>query len=407
MNIIKFPGGSSKIVFCFVDRTDSACDGFSKELIKNQSDFTISNLHIKGYDVYQGLDEDTLLQAVSKQIYTHAVVFSTGTEFINGMQFFDAIDELCKQQFFIAGHVLDRGDAYYELHQQCYIVNLSAYKEFNCPIIGQQELGASHTQVEPIRSTHNIHDDYTPTWVDKGWDDKLYSHKAHGWNILSVAFANNETVEVFTDSIRDNKRHHYPESKKDWQKHLPWIYHRERVCATRFVHTQNNEWANAAEGDVQQLFIPASGTVYFELLNPNTDNTVIFYDYNLRALDYWRNHAPKLDNVTYKFVHLDLLGEDQDITQYFDNTLPTMINLSNIFCYEGTTMLSPLTHRVYKENQILEQLIAHIPDAQLNFTMRAASGFTELRMIGRVREFTVTDIKQLIKPTWHINQDWC
>ena len=70
-------------------------------------------------------------------------------------------------------------------------------------------------------------------------------------------------------------------------------------------------------------------------------------------------------------------------------------------------MLSPLTYRLYKENQIIKQLQSHIPDAQLNFTMRAATGFTNLKIAGIVKDFTLTDITQLTKPTWHINQDWC
>jgi hypothetical protein len=131
MNIINYPANKKlDIVFCLVDNIESSSTNFTKELIKNQSDYTISNIHIKGYDVYQGFDEDALLSHVSTYNYRYAVVFSTGTEFINGMKFFNEIEKLISSDFFLAGHVLDRGNAYYELHHQCYIVNLKKYKEF-------------------------------------------------------------------------------------------------------------------------------------------------------------------------------------------------------------------------------------------------------------------------------------
>ena len=406
MNVIEFKAPNKDIVFCFVDNSHTIQDGWSRELIKNLSDFTISNLYCKDYTVLQGLDEDELLQYASKK-YKFACVFSLGTEFINGFDFFNHIEELVKQEFFVCGHILDRQDAYYELHSQCYLINLKQYKKLRCPPIGKQQLGSSHRQEKPWRSQETYHDNYTPVWVSGGDTVETYRHKCHGWNILSIGFQHDLNMLVWDNVARQSKRHHYPESKTDWDKNLPWIYHRERFCANEFVHTQNTEWANNTTGTVQQLFIPASGTLYFELLNPATDNTVIFYDYNLKALDYWQLNAPKLDNVTYKFVHLDLLGQEQDITQYIDNTVPTIINLSNIFCYEGTSMLSPLTYRLHKENQIIKQLQAHIPDARLNFTMRAASGFTDLKLAGCVKDFPLTDIRQLTKPTWHINQDWC
>jgi hypothetical protein len=38
--------------------------------------------------------------------------------------------------------------------------------------------------------------------------------------------------------------------------------------------------------------------------------------------------------------------------------------------------------------------------------MRAASGFIDLKLTGTAKDFILTDIRQLQKPTWHFNQDW-
>jgi hypothetical protein len=408
MNIINYLANKNlDIVFCLVDNIESSSTNFTKELTKNQSDYTISNIHIKGYDIYQGFDEDALLSHVATYNYQYAVVFSTGTEFINGMKFFNEIENLISSDFFLAGHILDRGNAYYELHHQCYVVNLKKYKEFNYPIVGQQELGSKHIQTVPYRDMNNIHDDYTPRWITPGSNVRdEYLHKCHGWNIISIGLDNNLPLIIFNDTIRSAKRHFYPESLNDFQQNLEWIYFRERHCSTEFVHTKNNEWANPAIENITHLVTPASGTVYFELLDTTKECLVTFFDYNLKALDYWKEHAPKIENVKYKFLHLDLLGNDSSILA--DGTLDnkTLINLSNIFCYEGTMMFSPLSYRVYKENQILSMIQHQSPNSHINFTMRAASGFIDLKLTGTAKDFILTDIRQLQKPTWHFNQDW-
>ena len=57
---------------------------------------------------------------ISKLIdqYDYAVVFTPDTEF-QGESFFKHLHKLIEQDFYIAGHILDRKDGYYELHEQC------------------------------------------------------------------------------------------------------------------------------------------------------------------------------------------------------------------------------------------------------------------------------------------------
>ncbi len=109
-----------------------------KTLIKNQADSVLANVYNKGYKVLQWTDEDLLLNAAANTDSKYALVFSTGTEFINGSEFFNRIESIVEHDFFIAGHVLDRGDAYYELHHQCYLVNLEYYRKLGRPSVGQK-----------------------------------------------------------------------------------------------------------------------------------------------------------------------------------------------------------------------------------------------------------------------------
>lgn len=368
MNILEFnPNWKTSIAFCFVDNTRQYAPHI-RELMKNQADGCLVNIYNKGYTVFQWIDEDALLQHAASKGYQYAVVLSTGTEFINGTACFDAIEKLIQQDFFIAGHILDRKDAYYELHHQCYVVNLEKYKELGCPEVGQQELGAVHTQYAPYRSIDNIHDDYTPTTVVCGFTKKEYAHKCHGWNILSIALDINASIKVFDTSIRDNKRHFYPESPKDFNKHLSWAYFRLNYCHQTFVHTSNTETINVPVKLYKQVVAPASGTWFVDYVSEGS--TVVCYDYNEKALEYWKKRVPMIPGVKYKFVLCDLLGID-NLVEHIDSEPYTLIHLSNIFNYEATVFFYSTDYRSYKESELLTQLKAKIPTAEIFFNLRA------------------------------------
>jgi hypothetical protein len=375
MNVLEFnPGWTSNIAFCMVDNTRTYQSGI-RELMKNQADGTLANIYKKGWTVYQWIDEDELLKHASNKGHKWAVVFSTGTEFINGTAFFDLVINLTKQKFFIAGHVLDRKDAYYELHHQCYIINLQMYRMLNCPKVGKQELGAQHTQDVPWRSHENWHDDYTPKTISGGDQVKQYNHKCHGWNILKIAFEKDLPVLVFDESIRDNKKHFYPESPADFNKHLGWAYHRLNYCQTTFVHTSNTETIDLPVKAYKQIVTPASGMWFKDYLDHDTQ--VVMYDYNQASLDHWRSKYPE-----YKFVLCNLLTDD-NLLDSIDTTIEdTFINLSNIFNYEGTVFFYSLEYRNFKQTALLNNIQTIMPTAHVYVSLSAS----------------VTDII----PTWHL-----
>jgi hypothetical protein len=401
MNIVKFQQFKNPIVFCFVDNTHTYSSAWACELIKNISDFTISNTFSKGYDIIQGQDEDILLQAAVDFGYKSAVVFSTGTEFINGQSFYNAVEELSKTDIFLAGHILDRKDAYYELHHQCYFINLDAYKIAQQPIIGKQILGVSHRQDAPWRSYENWHDDYTPKTISGGDQVKDYNHKCHGWNILSTAFEKDLPVSVFDESIRNNKKHYYPENQKEFLNHIQWAYKRFNFCSNEFIHTANTEKMNFSQGEFEQCVVPASGDWWVNVVSKTKPVRVIMYDYNQKALDYWKSHVPLLDNVTYDFVKIDLLTEQYDFNN-LNFALPTLINLSNIYAYEGTSLFYSLEHRLNKENEMIQAINNKFSNAVINFSLRACTGFTNTPLYNDV---TSVEINTLQKPTWHA-RDW-
>jgi hypothetical protein len=92
------------------------------------------------------------------------------------------------------------------------------------------------------------------------------------------------------------------------------------------------------------------------------------YDYNQVSLDYWKEHAPVIKNVRYKFVLCDLLG-DNNLSDYIDPVDDTLVHLSNIFNYEATTFFYSLDYRKYKEQELLASLPSN---AEVYFNLRAS-----------------------------------
>jgi hypothetical protein len=399
--MVKFQQFKNPIVFCFVDNTHTYSSAWACELIKNISDFTISNTFSKGYDIIQGQDEDILLRTAADHGYKSAVVFSTGTEFINGQSFYNAVEELAKTDVFLAGHVLDRDDAYYELHRQCYFINLKVYNTLGQPLVGQQQLGEAHAQEEPNRSDDNYHDYHTPKSVNRGWGQRTYKHKCHGWNILSTAFEKDLPVMVFDEDIRNNKKHYYPENQKEFLHHVQWAYKRFNFCSNEFIHTANTEQMNFSQGEFEQCVVPASGDWWINVISKTKPVKVIMYDYNQKSLDYWKSHVPLLDNVTYDFVKIDLLTEQYNFDD-LDSNLPTLINLSNIYAYEGTSFFYSLDHRLHKENEMIHAIQHKFSNAVINFSLRACTGFTNMPLYDGIK---FVEINTLQKPTWH-SKDW-
>jgi hypothetical protein len=395
MNVIQFNSQNNPIVFCFIDRTHQYTSAWTIELVKNLADYTISNITKKGFDILQSQDEDSALLRAVELGYKYAVVFSTGTEFINGREFFKEIEHLINTDFYVYGHILDRGDAYYELHHQCYLLNLEKYQKLDCPTVGQTVLGSVHQQQVPRRSVENIHDNYTPLWISSGNYDRVYNHRLHGWNLVSKILEAGGTIFAFDEKIRNNKKHYYPENQTEFLKHIAWAHSRYQYCANEFIHTDNTETIKCIEKNYEQIITPASGAWFVDYICKDRPVTVVYYDYNQKALDYWKENAPIIENVSYKFLKIDLLGVFDISKIITDITKKTLINLSNIFCYEGTAIFSSLEYRLIKEKQITTLLPA---DWTVLISLRSYHGFTN-----EEKDVTIT---KLTKPTWHYGRDW-
>jgi hypothetical protein len=293
-----------KIVFCIVDNIKDYPSNWVKELVKNSIDFEICTITGEGFDVIVGYDENILLKNCAND-YKFAVVTTCGTVWADNKTFFKEIKQIYNSDLFLVGHILDKKEAYYELHPQCYILNLEKYKELGYPNIGSQELYNTHRQNEPIRSIENFHDDYTPTSIKSGSTNKEYYHKCHGWNILSLGFNNNLIIQPFNENFRNNKKYLYPDNDKDITERLSEFYLENNVASRNWVNPFNTgselNLGPTLPAKLKNLVIPANGIdwVHFLVHHGFDENTrVRFIDYNLLSLQFMKK-VVEWDGVDY------------------------------------------------------------------------------------------------------------
>jgi hypothetical protein len=244
--------------------------------------------------------------------------------------------------------------------------------------------------MEPIRTIENLHSDYTPLSIAPGNSQTLYKHKMHGHNLISRGLSQGYKIVAFTESIRQCKKYYYPENSIEFLNQLSWSHARYNYCMTEFVHKSHTESFNIND-TYDQLIITASGVELLKYANP--DANVIVYDYNQKALDYYKD-AINWKNI--EFVKVDLMGiSNTDVFTKFPEK-KTLINLSNIFCYEGTVMFCSLKYRLHMENMLLSKLPS---DWTILISQRSCYGFTDMHT-------GVISINELKTPTWHMNGDW-
>lgn len=452
-----------KLLFCIIDNHDICQDGWSKEISKNLTDFMIFKINLHCYDIFIGKNEDDLLkEAALDNFYSHAIVIASGTSFRRSDRLFEAIENKCKEKFFIAGHILDRDDSYYELHHQFYIINLKEYVSIDLPLIGTEE-NIKYTTTRPVRSDTFLYNERKiPEWVIYGTEYRTYKKKLHGWNIISKALENGKILLDLGTDVRYNKKYFYYEYNHVFIRQIPEVFYDEFFCRNFFAGWNSDIMRNQLEFDnsIEQYVTVGIGFNWIKnliLLNFNQDTRVIFTDINASCLnfmesmvknwdgnnysEFYKNHLPripngnvkltdsyhaevdkkwnefktsieswdkiwnKIKNLSFEFVLIDYTSEYN--LDWLDPTKHTLINLSNLFNYVSGAQSQSVKYRIACENRLIKRLNLLNPNIMLMLTTRAADGFyidNKRILLGRISDFTLTDINLLKAPQWHASE---
>ena len=453
-----------KILFCVVDNLDLYQSNWAREISINLSDFMLHRIVSHQYDLYISKDEDLLInEAYIEGFYSHVVMIACGTSFKLSDRIFLAIENLCKREFSIAGHILDRGESYYELHHQFYVINLQEYSKLGFPKIGKEE-DTIHSQLIPIRSNECLNgDSQIPLSITSGNKLKTYNKKLHGWNILSTALDKNAILIDVGSEIRDNKKYIYFEHDHVFLREVSTIYYNQFFCNNFFAAWNSDTLSTSIsfDGPVEQYVTVGIGFNWINNLNLmgfNNDTTVIFTDINHNCLkfmqkmvtewdgiDYgelykgyltiipnniyidmnaylietnkqWNLFISKFDNwptmwkkikeLNYEFINIDYMSSYN--IDWITPNKKTFINLSDVFTHAPYVATQSLKYRVACENRLINILNQKDPNIILKLGSRSSDGFhpnEERIRLDKVSNFDLTDINELKKPDWHLN-DW-
>jgi hypothetical protein len=428
---------SNPIVFCILDIVDNCQSGVAKDVCVNLSDFMINRIDLHKYDILISKNEDELLGAAADEGYTHAVLISAGTSLGLSDRLFDAVEDQCREDFFIAGHILDRGDhAYYkknacfELHQQFYVINLEQYKELGRPFVGNEEW-VEYQQIAPLRSEECLHGDpEIPAWMKKGTELKTYSVKLHGWNILNVGLEHDKHLIPLSRRIRDSKKYLYYEHDHVFLRQLADI-RQLQFFGMNFFAGWNSDQLRADlpfDGPVEQYATVGIGFNWIknlEIVGFAENTKVIFTDINYNCLMfmkkmveewdgkdydefYWRNkpmlpnnppyipetykdqireqwqkflttmdnwdaHWEKIRNLNYEYILIDYTASFN--FDWLEAGKKTLLNLSDLYNHGPFVASSSLKYRISCENGLLQKLKNKDSNITTILSSRAADGF--------------------------------
>jgi len=404
-----------KIAYCILNNIDNQFSTSSQEVARNISDFFLTSLIRKNYDIFIDDNTDNLLKRVSEdEYYTHAVVLITGTHMGLSERLFEAIETKCQEHFTIAGHILDRSkfDGYYEIHNQFFIANMNEYRRLGQPNMGQTEWNSEHVKVEPIRSTEIVNNDVEiPIWVKEGTVEKTYKHKMHGWNFIEHGLKNQAIFCDVGDTIRQNKKYLYFEYDHVFYRHMPDLFNYSLICNNMVTPWNSDSLPDTLNTDKPIDHYISTGTglnwihnllklgyhknskitftdisyvvlSFMKSLVEEWDgkdyatfymNQIKFvpesYDYDLvnhekRIREWWADFEKTFDNFQDTWNDIKKLKYDFKLLDFFVNNnynfiTPgevTFINVSDAYNHVPYVPFAPVKFRVSRENNLIATL---------------------------------------------------
>lgn len=206
----------------WLDISDRIKDTMALSLSKNITEYWVQE--ISNYDIKTTckLNPDELLNWADSEGLNYIMVVAVGSNLSKRQNLLNEIPEFLEQHpdLTVAGHILDKGDKFYELHHQCYLINLNWWREAGRPAMGDEQNSISWSTIAPRRSEENWHDGYTPHWISRGIQLKNYTGRRFGWNIIETALKQKQKLYSFTEKIRESKYYLYPEVEFDFHSKL-------------------------------------------------------------------------------------------------------------------------------------------------------------------------------------------
>jgi hypothetical protein len=160
--------------------------------------------------------QDHSLQRLLREASQHSdwcVVFAPGNifkpDFISTLE---AVIREMPEDVAVMGHLVDRDERGFGLHEQFMIVNLKHWQ-----VLGEPHFAAPSGELtrvqQPERSAENVHDHYTPLWLKASGREYQIRPRVFGWNVLDRALKAGLRFITTPNSLRLQKDYLYPDDR--------------------------------------------------------------------------------------------------------------------------------------------------------------------------------------------------
>lgn len=305
------------LVFGFWDRSELIKNDF---VAKRSRDLSMMYLNscFPGISKIEHTNVDLILQTAAQSNARWCLVQSHG-HMILRFDFYRELEKYlndpARPNFLVLGHILDRKSEFFEIHHQCFLVDLENYRRLGRPAFGTPS-SQSRTLDVPHRSPDNFHDDYTPPWLRPAAspEKREYSAVRDGWNMIDASLRAGLEVPNFTGPLRNFKHFLYPEAytsdferalkspevKPDYElndgqrRFLSGMRQNWQGCRSSIFifNTDDLRWVQkytTGETKLDGLYAVASGFRALKILQVNgfTPQTeVTYFDYSAAALEF-------------------------------------------------------------------------------------------------------------------------
>lgn len=323
---------------------DSIKDYFYENLLHDFEDDRLLHCEIENID-------DTLDQVQTK----YAVVIQ------EGIFFFDHIDNNFLKSvienindYVLIGHVLDKKERYYHLHQQQFILDVENWRSINKPSFNCQ----SGSVINIERSQDNFHDDYTPTWIKQTQGSTSYNKLKFGGYVISELLKNDLKIRPFNTNERHVKKFVY----YDTQEQVSHMLSYERLHEKSFYYPRTTRSSQKRFIQPSSHYISVANAVesLYKIKDVYKDITSInFYDVSITALIFtehfiknfkgdYKNFVKEFDTMGARpWTTLDLKNEDyyqlndyNDVNEIRDVLEHIKYNVKVNYCYGDITRTS-------------------------------------------------------------------
>lgn len=279
---------------------DSKIDIYFAESI----DSGLSELHRKHKNI--------LFMAAGVRIFDQSIIFDIKNEILNN------------PDYFVAGHILEWKEDWYEIHHQFVLVNTSIWAELKKPIFGGWESAVDELPVIE-RSIENFHNDYTPIWIKHTGEIRPQKHNKQGWNFIRISLINNKKILNWSTDIRKKRTYYYPESNGDnfLSSLSTWEIEKDanvnqRMLINGLKSISEQIWVlNTELLDIEiwnekfkTMAFPAAGFKFLDVFMKDIlhDNgKIIIYDFNQKSLDWiktiYESQSIDIESLFKDFEH--------------------------------------------------------------------------------------------------------